>query len=156
EERRRSAARVAALEADIYRTEEEDILVLHDPPSLERSSARVPRNQAPPQPLSLAPLVAVSAAIAFALFAGVSRYRAISSDPGRPPATQAADQVLQLLSLDHEQASDRLTVAGVVRTPPRGNEVDHLTAVVLLFNQQGGFLTSGRSPIESATLQPGT
>ena len=37
EERRRSAARVAALEADIYRTEEEDILVLHDPPSLERS-----------------------------------------------------------------------------------------------------------------------
>jgi hypothetical protein len=155
EERRRSAARVASLEADIYRTEEEDILVLHDPPSLERN-VRVLRNPAPPQTLSLAPLVAVFAATAFALFAGVSRYRAISSEPARPPATQAADQVLQLLSLDHEQASDRLTVRGVVRNPPRGSEMDHLTAVVLLFNQQGGFLTSGRSPIESATLQPGT
>jgi multisubunit Na+/H+ antiporter MnhC subunit len=155
EERRRSAARVASLEADIYRTEEEDILVLHDPPSLERN-VRTLRNPAPPQTLSLAPLVAVFAATAFALFAGVTRYRAISSEPDRPPATQAADQVLQLLSLDHEQASDRLTVRGVVRNPPRGSEMDHLTAVVLLFNQQGGFLTSGRSPIESATLQPGT
>jgi hypothetical protein len=155
EERRRSAARVAALEADIYRTEEEDILVLHDPPSLARNSARLPGDSARPQPLSLAPLVAVFAAMAFALFAGVSRYRALSSEPARP-AAQAADQVLQLLSLDHEQANDRLTVRGVVRNPPRGSEVDHLTAVVLLFNQQGGFLTSGRSPIESATLQPGT
>src|SRR4029077_4331951 len=71
EERRRSAARVASLEADIYRTEEEDILVLHDPPSLERN-VRVLRNPAPPQTLSLAPLVAVFAATAFALFAGVT------------------------------------------------------------------------------------
>jgi hypothetical protein len=34
--------------------------------------------------------------------------------------------------------------------------MDHLTAVVLLFNQQGGFLTSARSPVESATLPPGS
>jgi hypothetical protein len=80
----------AALEADIYRTEEEDILVLHDPPSVERSGARVSRNAAPPQPLSLAPLVAVSAAIAFALFAGMSRYRAISSEPAHSAPTSKA------------------------------------------------------------------
>jgi hypothetical protein len=156
EERRRSAARVAALEADIYRTDEEDILVLHDPPLPGRNGGRFPHDPASSHPLSFAPLVAVSAAIAFALFAGMSRYRTVSSEPAPPAPTQAADQVLQLLSLDHEQANDRLTVRGVVRNPPRGNEVDHLTAVVLLFNQQGGFLTSGRSPIESATLQPGT
>lgn len=156
EERRRSAARVAALESDIYRTDEEDILVLHDPPLPGRSGGRFSHDPASSHPLSFAPLVAVSAAIAFALFAGMSRYRVTSSEPSHPAPTQAADQVLQLLSLDHEQANDRLTVRGVVRNPPRGNEVDHLTAVVLLFNQQGGFLTSGRSPIESATLQPGT
>ena len=79
------------------------------------------------------------------------------AEPDGPPATQAADQVLQLLSLDHEQASDHLTVRGVVRNPPRGSEVDHLTAVVLLFNQQGGFLTQRRGRADRiATLQPGT
>jgi hypothetical protein len=154
QERRRSAARVAALEADIYRTEEEDILVLHDPPSTVRDSARMPSAVSRPA-LGLTPLVAVFAAVAFAVFAGMSRYRAASVGPERPAQALAADQALQLLSLNHERADDRLTITGVVRNPPRGTEVDHLTAVVLLFNQQGGYLTSGRSPVESATLQPG-
>ena len=154
-ERRRSAARIAALQADIYRTEEEDILVLHDAPLGPRNGERLLADPAP-RPIPLAALVAVAAAVAFALLAGLTRYRAESVEPAAAAATVTADQALQLLSLDHERADDRLTVRGVVRNPPRGTEVDHLTAVVLLFNQQGGFLTSGRSPIESATLQPGT
>ena len=154
QERRRSAARVAALEADIYRTEEEDILVLHDPPSTVRDTAHMlPATSRPA--LGLTPLVAVFAAVAFAVFAGMSRYRAVSAGPERPAQAQAADEALQLVSLNHERTDDRLTITGVVRNPPRGTEVDHLTAVVLLFNQQGGYLTSGRSPVESATLQPG-
>jgi hypothetical protein len=154
QERRRSAARVAALEADIYRTEEEDILVLHDPPSTVRDSAHM--LPAPSRPaLGLTPLVAVFAAVAFAVFAGMSRYHATSAGPERPAQAQAADQALQLVSLNHEREDDRLTITGVVRNPPRGAEVDHLTAVVLLFNQQGGYLTSGRSPVESTTLEPG-
>jgi hypothetical protein len=155
QERRRSAARVAALEADIYRTEEEDILLLHDPPSPSRNSEHlIP--EPPPRAIPIAALVAVVAAMTFAILAGMSRYRAESAEPARSTAALPADQALQLLSLDHERTEDRLTVRGVVRNPPRGSEVDHLTAVVLLFNQQGGFLTSGRSPIESAALQPGT
>jgi hypothetical protein len=154
QERRRSAARVAALEADIYRTEEEDILVLHDPPSTVHAGAHV--LPAPPRAaLGVTPLLAVFAAVAFAVFAGMSRYRATSAEPSRPAQAQAADQALQLVSLNHERTDDRLTISGVVRNPARGTEVDHLTAVVLLFNQQGGYLTSGRSPIETATLQPG-
>jgi hypothetical protein len=85
----------------------------------------------------------------------MSRYRAAPAGPVRPAQALAADQALQLVSLNHERADDRLTISGVVRNPPRGTQVDHLTAVVLLFNQQGGYLTSGRSPVESATLQPG-
>src|SRR4029450_4940066 len=92
----------------------------------------------------IAPVVAVGAAIVLALLVGVSRYHAATVEP-RPAPVVAADQVLQLVSLDHERGDDHLTVRGVVRNPPRGSEVDHLTAVVLLFNQQGGFLTSGRS-----------
>jgi len=146
---------VAALEADIYRTEEEDILLLHDPPGLSRGDGPSLLEPAP-RAVPIAALVAVAAAIAFAILAGMSRYRAESAEPARPAAAVSADQALQLLSLNHERADDRITIRGVVRNPPRGSEVDHLTAVVLLFNQQGGFLTSGRSPIESAALQPGT
>jgi hypothetical protein len=155
QERRRSAARVAALEADIYRTEEEDIMLLHDPPMLSRNGERA-LSEPPPRAIPVAALIAVMAAIAFAILAGMARYRTEPTEPARSTAVLPADQALQLLSLDHERSDDGLTVRGVVRNPPRGSEVDHLTAVVLLFNQQGGFLTSGRSPIESATLQPGT
>jgi hypothetical protein len=155
-ERRRSAARVTALEADIYRTEEEDILVLHDPPSLLRSGGQVLTDSAPRRMLPFASVVAAGAVIAFGIVVGVWRYQAVPDELERPAATMAAAQALELLSLDHERADDHLTVRGVIRNPPRGNEVDRLIAVVLLFNQQGGFLTSGRSPVESAALQPGT
>jgi hypothetical protein len=155
-ERRRSAARVSALEADIYRTEEEDILVLHDPPSLVRSGVQMLPDPAPRRTLPVVSFVAAGAAIVFGVAVGASRYRSVADEPARPATALVAAQALELLSLDHERADDHLTVRGVIRNPPRGSEVDHLTAVVLLFNQQGGFLTSGRSPIESAALQPGT
>lgn len=155
-ERRRSAARVASLEADIYRTAEEDILVLHDPPAPIRSDAHLFPDSAPRRAVPIAPVVAAIAAVAFGVVVGMLRYRAASDEPARPAQTVAAAQALELLSLDHERADDHLTVRGVIRNPPRGSELDHLTAVVLLFNQQGGFLTSGRSPVESAALQPGT
>lgn len=154
QERRRSAARVAALESDIYRTAEEDIVVLHDPPSPGRHSEMLVTDSPTQRAFPIAPVVAVGAAIVLALLVGVSRYHAATDEP-RPAPAVAADQVLQLLSLNHEREDDHLTVRGVVRNPPRGSEVDHLTAVVLLFNQQGGFLTSGRSAVESAALQPG-
>lgn len=155
-ERRRSAARVAALEADIYRTEEEDILVLHDPLSPARSTERLLADSPTHRSFPIAPVAAAGAAVIVGMLVGVSRYRAATDEPVRPASAVAADQVLQLLALDYERGDDHLTVRGVVRNPPRGSEVDHLTAVVLLFNQQGGFLTSGRSVVESAALPPGT
>jgi hypothetical protein len=154
-ERRRSAARVAALEADIYRTAEEDILVLHDPRSPVRNGAQLFPDSAPRRGVPIAPFLAAGAAIAFGVVLGMSRYRVASDEPVRPAQTVAAAQALELLSLAHERADDQLTVRGVIRNPPRGSELDHLTAVVLLFNQQGGFLTSGRSFVESPALQPG-
>ena len=154
-ERRRSAARVAALEADIYRTDDEDILVLHDPPSELRGEVPWHSDSAPPRSVPIAPLVAVAAAITFGLAAGLWRYRTATDEPARPAQMVTSAQALELLSLDHERADDRITVRGVVRNPDKGHEVDHLTAVVLLFNQQGGFLTSARSPVEAPALEPG-
>ena len=43
----------------------------------------------------------------------------------------------------------------MVRNPAAGARVDRLTAVVFLFNRDGGFLTSGRTMIEPSALVPG-
>ena len=160
-ERRRSAARVAALEADIYRTEDEDIEVLHDPAStLQQAPPPVfsPAVSDPGRPhrIPIAPLVAVAAAIALGAAIGATRNGASQNQSPRQHASAStAAQALELLSLDHERADDHFTVRGIVRNPAPGRDIDHLMAVVLVFNQQGGFLTSGRSPVESADLEPG-
>jgi hypothetical protein len=70
-----------------------------------------------------------------------------------PPAAPAAP--LELVALGHERDGDRLIVRGVVRNPPSGAAVDRLTAVVFVFNRDGGFLTSGRVMIEPSGLRPG-
>jgi hypothetical protein len=154
-ERRRSAARVAILEADIYRTADEDLTVLHDPPSLldlDKPRGASTRDRR----LLVAPIVAFGAAVAVGIFVGAMRHRVTSAEePRQEAAPAAASQALELLSLNHERGGDHLTVRGVVRNPSRGSEVDHLTAVVLLFNEQGGFLTSARSPVDAAELEPG-
>jgi hypothetical protein len=48
-----------------------------------------------------------------------------------------------------------LIVRGVIRNPPAGARVDRLVAVVFVFDADGGFVTSGRAPIDSAPLAPG-
>jgi hypothetical protein len=62
---------------------------------------------------------------------------------------------LELVALGHEREADRFTIRGIVRNPPSGGEVSGLTAVVFLFNRDGGFIASGRASIEAAALTPG-
>jgi len=72
------------------------------------------------------------------------------------PAAGPDDVVpVELLALGHDRDGDRLTVRGVVRNPSAGRAVDRMTAVVFLYNRDGGFLTSGRAAIDSAALLPG-
>jgi len=63
---------------------------------------------------------------------------------------------LELVALGHERDGDRLIVRGVVRNPASGAARDRVTAVVFLFNRDGGFLASGRATIESPTLHSGS
>jgi hypothetical protein len=62
---------------------------------------------------------------------------------------------LELVSLAHERDGDTLTVRGTVRNPSSGSEMSRLTAVVFLFDRDGGFLTSGRAAVDSPELIPG-
>jgi hypothetical protein len=73
--------------------------------------------------------------------------RTTPNPPAAPP--------LELIALGHERDGDRLIVRGVIRNPPAAAAVDHVTAVVFLFNGEGGFVSSGRAAIESAALAPG-
>jgi hypothetical protein len=158
-ERRRSEARVEALAADIHRGIEVDLTPATDPPVVNVGPVFATAERSSGQRMFSPGILVLCASVAILLAVGISRY---SANPARPvPTAQATAMAatplpLELLALDQERADDHLIVRGVVRNPPRGVEVDHLTAVVLLFSQQGGFLTSGRAPVESTSFEPGT
>jgi hypothetical protein len=63
---------------------------------------------------------------------------------------------LELISLEHEANGTRMTIRGVVRNPTSGAELQHVSAVVVVMDQNGGFLASGRVTIDARTLVPGS
>jgi hypothetical protein len=169
ENNRRSDARVAALAADIRHwssASEGDIPLRDDAPVGELftagDAARTRRPLAAVFGVG-ALVVCGAAAVAIVLSSGARPVASALSRPAAEPpraaastASQAVDlPSLELLALGHDREDDRLTVRGVVRNAVSGAAVDHLTAVVLLFNQEGGFLTSGRAALTEQTLTPG-
>jgi len=59
------------------------------------------------------------------------------------------------VALGHDRDGDRLTVRGVVRNPASGMALDRITAVVLVYKLDGGFVGSGRATVDSTMLGPG-
>jgi hypothetical protein len=96
--------------------------------------------------------VGSAAALAIVLSAGP---RSVARDVRPATAPAGAALPLELVALGHERDGDRLTVRGVVRNPPSGAGIDGVTAVVFVFKSDGGFLASGRMPVERSTLPPG-
>jgi hypothetical protein len=75
--------------------------------------------------------------------------------PAEPAGVAATSVALELVALGHEREADRLTVRGVVRNGSATTAVGQLTAVVLLFNRDGGFVASGRADVDGAAVAPG-
>jgi len=73
----------------------------------------------------------------------------------REPAKRSAIEPLELVALGHDRDGDRLTVRGVVRNPASGTALDRVTAVVLVYTGDGGFVASGRAAVDSTMLGPG-
>lgn len=159
EERRRSESRIAALAAEI-----------HDEPVISTAPVRSSRELFAGQATASkgfrfaavaagglfvcgsAAAVAVvtsnaSTAASTRVAAGVERRTDNSASPTMVP--------IELVALGYEREGDHLTVRGVVRNPSTGAALEHVTAVVLLFKEDGGFLTSGRAAVESSALGPG-
>ena len=100
-------------------------------------------------------VVATAVALIIVLSGGSNGTTHASNQPVAAAVPQAVAVPLELVALGHERDGDRLIVRGVVRNPAAGARVDRLTAVVFLFNRDGGFLTSGRTMIEPSALVPG-
>jgi len=169
-ERRRVAARVAILAAEI--ADEETQTPAPSPFSASGPAGVVDLFAAESEPMvrSRTPIaVAASSVIvgtvivltvavsqshrATAMFQPVDASRASSPVAPAEPST-AAGAPIELVSLTHEQSGAQLTIRGVVRNPAGGLELPHLTAVVLLFNRTGVFAGTGRAEVDTTDLEP--
>lgn len=144
-DRLRSEARVAALAA-----------------AIDGTAGDVPAamfEHAPRTPLQGRPLLKLGVGFAMAvaiivLVAMSSDRRATSAaEPAAAPTAQSP-QELELLSMRHARADDNMTVTGLVRN--RGEAASEtIMAVVFVFDRDGGFVASGRAPLEFARIAKG-
>jgi len=176
EERRRSEARVAALAADIQTAVTASAVGMRAEPRL-RAVTPTPISSgdlfaAGPSAASSRSVIvigvglfvfATAAALAVVLSSGLRpRTAAAPAAPvlqNQPTPTTGGNPTssvpLELVALGHQRDGDQLIVRGVIRNPSSGGRTDRLTAVVFLFDREGGFVTSGRASIEPALLPPG-
>jgi hypothetical protein len=150
EDRLRSEARVTALAAAIDGTGDSD--------NGAAMFARAPRAG-----LQGRPLVKVGVGFAMAVVVIVlvamsgERHKNSVVDAGAPPPQahlSESSQSLELLSMRHARSNDSLTVTGLVRN--RGGAAHTpIVAVVFVFDRDGGFVASGRAPLEFGAIANG-
>jgi len=98
--------------------------------------------------------LAIAAAVLFVgLAAGL--FWMMSAPRGTTAAALGPNLPLELVSLRHDRQSAKLAVSGLVRNPVTGRPVEHLSAVVFLFDQQGTFMTSATAPVDFIKLGVG-
>ena len=176
-ERRRSEARVTALAADIHirddiQARDTGDLPLHQVPTTISTRSMFAPDHSTPTRSRLAVVVGLgvvgvgaSAALAVVL-GGAGRPNGVelrsdaaqqrsSAENATPENATVIAAPLELVALGHERDADSLTVRGVLRNPASGKELGQLTAVVLLFNHDGGFVASGRAAVQAPKLEPG-
>ncbi len=179
EERRRSEARVASLATEIHSAHfrsERDLELGSEYGDAEPVATASDGLFATIQPAPAGSRFATVLAFGVIVVGSIATVALLSSSGSRgttPAAHRAASEnranaashddiaapvnplPLELVALGHDRDGDRLTVRGVVRNPSSGAAVQRLTAVVFLFNRDGGFLGSGRATVESPALAPG-
>ena len=79
----------------------------------------------------------------------------MSGPRGTSAAAVGPNSPLELVSLTHERQNDKLAVSGLVRNPVNGKRIEHLSAVVFLFDRMGTFVTSSRANVDFLNLGAG-
>ena len=72
-----------------------------------------------------------------------------------PAENHSADNLLELLSLKHDQEPNALKITGLVQNPRHAAPLSRITATAMLFGSDGTFLASGRAPLDFTALRPG-
>lgn len=124
-------------------------------PSSQTLFTAAPARSGPRLFVVLAGGALVLGAVAAMAILGPSRFSRTPSARTPTAIAEPAAPPLELVALGHERVGDKLTVRGVVRNPASGAARDRLTAVVLLFTPDGGFLTSGRAVVDPPAIGPG-
>ena len=79
----------------------------------------------------------------------------MSGPRGTSAVAVGPNSPLELVSLTHARQNDKLAVSGLVRNPDTGKPIEHLSAVVFLFDRTGTFVTSSRANVDFLTLGAG-
>ncbi len=99
-------------------------------------------------------VLAIAAAVLFVILSlGVAW--TMSGPRGTTARAMGPNNPLELVSLRHDRQATKLAISGLVRNPLTGKPVDHLSAVVFLFDQAGTFVTSARAPVDFVRLGVG-
>lgn len=175
--RRRSEARVAVLAEAIHSGPAAGELPIRPaapatasllPGAPPRGPARERLFEPPAQPgegasrwgvaLAAGALAVATIGAAAIVFSGESPSAAVEPRGTPPPAegSSAPAAPLELLTLVHELDGAGLTVRGLVRNPSSGSSMNGLTAVVSLFDHDGGPLTTSSAALSPPVLAPGT
>ena len=99
--------------------------------------------------------LAVAAAVLFVVLATGFIWQWSNTREASASAAVVSGEPLELLSLSHDRQSSKLAVSGLVRNPVSSKPVDHLNAVVFLFDSQGTFVSSGKAPVDFVKLSSG-
>lgn len=149
DQRRRSAARVAALAAAIDETRPSTTAATPMPVAVSSMFSTTPGAAVRGRPLIKAAVVAAMAVTLVVVVAMANRDHAESA----MVSVDAAP--LELISMRHTREGNTLTVSGLVRNPRAGDTVASIAAVVFAFNREGAFVTSAQAPLDFLTLGPG-
>lgn len=91
--------------------------------------------------------------VVIAALSGIYVWNRSSADTTAAAGTSGAP--LELVVLRHQRRGEVMAISGLVRNPPGGRTIQSLSAVAFTFDKQGGFLASGRAPLDFPLLQPG-
>jgi len=164
-ERRRSAARLAALTAELKQQSSDDppLPTPATQPSEPTDPATGPRAELFGAPVELADgggsRVARIAAAGLIMAVTVSIVATTlimrPHDGGADDAAEAG-ALVELTALTHRQQGGSLAISGTVRNPLGGSDQERLSVLATAFDDKGFVVASGRAPLTIEKLPPGT
>ena len=167
EERRRSAARLAALEAELRRRGDGTSVLPPEPPidvpipseasdtDLDTTAGDLFGGTASPSTGWSRRFAAIGAA-AVVIIAIIGLAVVVSIDTQPEDDTDQAAVPVELLALEHERQGSFLAISGSVRIPAEpNNPPSPLSVSAMVYDEAGVMVASGRVPLQLATLPPG-